>query len=265
MPFQIFVSAQTEYNLTLTNVTRPNQKSIEFDVYAVSSNEIFNLIAYQCSFLFDNSFANGGNLSFTYIEGSSHFTNPPVYGVSVREGSNNTESEITFASMVGSDIIAHDSILVGRFRLQNTTAFSSSPLSIAWNFEGPSGSMVIGDSFQNITLPINFYISQTGQVRSKHNHDQPSRNDQVTEYFIFNYPNPFNPVTKIRYGVPNTCHVNLKVFDVLGREVIEMVNEIKTAGIYEAIFNAEDLSSGTYFYRIQAGEYTKVKKMNVVK
>ncbi len=82
-----------------------------------------------------------------------------------------------------------------------------------------------------------------------------------------NYPNPFNPVTKIKYSIPqNNINVKLAVFDLLGREVEVLVNEIKKAGEYELTFDGSSLSSGMYFYKIQAGsEFIDVKKMILVK
>ena len=80
-----------------------------------------------------------------------------------------------------------------------------------------------------------------------------------------NYPNPFNPNTIIRYQLPVSCKVTIKVFDILGNEVATLVNEIKDAGRYEVVFNPISLSSGVYFYKINAGEYTAVKKMLLIK
>jgi hypothetical protein len=82
-----------------------------------------------------------------------------------------------------------------------------------------------------------------------------------------NYPNPFNPVTKIKYSVPqNNVNVKLSVFDLLGREVIVIVNGIQKSGEYEVTFDGSNLSSGMYFYKLQAGtEFTDVKKMILVK
>jgi hypothetical protein len=80
-----------------------------------------------------------------------------------------------------------------------------------------------------------------------------------------NYPNPFNPVTKINFAIPKQGFVSLKVYDVLGREVSTLVNEIKQAGTYSIDFDASYLSSGVYFYRIEAGEFEDVKRMVVVK
>ncbi len=87
-----------------------------------------------------------------------------------------------------------------------------------------------------------------------------------TAFALFqNYPNPFNPTTTIRYALPRSAKVVLAVYDVLGRKAMELVNETKAAGFYEVSLNAGSLSSGTYLYRLQAGEYVETRKMVVMK
>jgi len=76
-----------------------------------------------------------------------------------------------------------------------------------------------------------------------------------------NYPNPFNPSTKINYSIPKKSFVTLKIFDPLGSVVTELVNEEKEAGSYEVNFNASNLSSGIYLYRIETGGFVETKKM----
>ncbi|MBK9097017.1 MAG: M28 family peptidase [bacterium] len=80
-----------------------------------------------------------------------------------------------------------------------------------------------------------------------------------------NFPNPFNPSTRINYFVPKESFVNIKVYDFLGREVAELVNETKATGSYELLFDASSLPSGTYFYAMTAGEFSKTMKMILVK
>lgn len=93
-----------------------------------------------------------------------------------------------------------------------------------------------------------------------------SSNSVSTEYILFqNYPNPFNSNTKIEYSIYKTLFVTLKVYDVLGRKVLTLVNGEKPAGNYEVNFNGGGLSSGIYFYKIQAGNFTSVKKMILIK
>ncbi len=99
-----------------------------------------------------------------------------------------------------------------------------------------------------------FYITNTGDETP------PSvfRLDQ-------NYPNPFNPVTTIRFGLPEPAHVNLRIYDVLGRAVLTIINENKKAGIHEVPVNASGLSSGVYFYRLIAAGNVKTRKMVLLK
>jgi len=80
-----------------------------------------------------------------------------------------------------------------------------------------------------------------------------------------NYPNPFNPSTTIKYQLPKDGIVTLKVYDILGSEVATLVNEQKTAGRYEVSFNASQLASGVYIYRLQSGEYISSRKMMLLK
>ncbi|MEB2328861.1 MAG: T9SS type A sorting domain-containing protein [Ignavibacteriaceae bacterium] len=80
-----------------------------------------------------------------------------------------------------------------------------------------------------------------------------------------NYPNPFNPVTKIDFQLPIDAMVTLKVFDLTGREVAQVVNEFKTAGYYSVQFDGSSLASGMYIYQISAGEFIQMKKMLLVK
>ena len=80
-----------------------------------------------------------------------------------------------------------------------------------------------------------------------------------------NYPNPFNPTTVIKYSLPEVTNVKLKVYDMLGRMVKTLVNQEQTAGVYNVELNASSLSSGVYFYRIEAGNFTATKKLLLLK
>lgn len=90
--------------------------------------------------------------------------------------------------------------------------------------------------------------------------------EQTATYHLSqNYPNPFNPVTRISYYIPEDQYITLQVFDVLGKEIATLVNEFKSAGSYDVQFNATDLPSGIYLYRIKAGDYSQTLKMIVLK
>ena len=80
-----------------------------------------------------------------------------------------------------------------------------------------------------------------------------------------NYPNPFNPSTKISFSLSEKSNVSIKVFDVLGREIAELINTTKEAGSHEVTFDASNLASGLYVYTINAGNFTASKKMMLMK
>lgn len=76
-----------------------------------------------------------------------------------------------------------------------------------------------------------------------------------------NYPNPFNPITKIKFSIPKSDIVQIKIYNILGKEVIKLINDYKPVGTYEVEFDARNLPSGVYFYRIISGSYSETKKM----
>ena len=101
---------------------------------------------------------------------------------------------------------------------------------------------------------------------SPHTAINPKGEQIVNEYELFqNYPNPFNPNTKINFALPKQGLVTLKIYDITGREIKTLVNEVKQAGYYTVDFNASHLSSGVYFYKIQSGDFSSVKRMVLIK
>jgi len=95
-----------------------------------------------------------------------------------------------------------------------------------------------------------------------------NQNTEIPKVYSLNqnYPNPFNPVTNIKFGLPKSSFVTLKVYDLLGREVSSLINNVNiAAGNYVYDFNAVNLPSGIYFYKLSAGEFSDVKKMTLVK
>ncbi|MCL4549721.1 MAG: SpaA isopeptide-forming pilin-related protein [Bacteroidetes bacterium] len=135
-------------------------------------------------------------------------------------------SSIQDIKIIGSDLYAG-----GRFTSAgNTAANNIAKYSCSGNLTS------IGDDNSNYTLPQRFLLEQ-------------------------NYPNPFNPTSTIRYEVPEMSFVNISVYDILGREIKVLVNEQKSPGHYQVIFDAKNLASGVYFYTIRTGNFTQSKKM----
>jgi len=88
----------------------------------------------------------------------------------------------------------------------------------------------------------------------------------INDYVLSNnYPNPFNPSTTINYSIPKESLVSIVVYNALGEEVAELVNEIKQAGSYQIVFNASSLPSGVYFYNFQVKDFIETKKMILLK
>ena len=87
----------------------------------------------------------------------------------------------------------------------------------------------------------------------------------TTLKLLQNYPNPFNATTKIEYELPSQATVSIEIYDLIGRRVTALLNELQPAGHHQVVWNAKDQSSGTYFYRIRAGEMVETKKMILMK
>ena len=110
-------------------------------------------------------------------------------------------------------------------------------------------SIIYGVSFINCLSPVN-----------------QNENDIPKEWTLKqNFPNPFNPVTHLEFGISDLEFVSLKVYDVLGNEIKTLVNEMKSPGVYNVEFDGSNLSSGMYFYKITAGEFSEVKMMTLLK
>ena len=90
--------------------------------------------------------------------------------------------------------------------------------------------------------------------------------ENITAYELYdNFPNPFNPSTQIRFDLPLESFVKLKIYDVMGREIQTLVNEYKRKGSYLVSFNAVNVASGIYYYKLQADNFIIIKKMLLLK
>jgi len=112
-----------------------------------------------------------------------------------------------------------------------------------------------------------FYRLKQIDFNGRYNYSSEIEVNTVPVNFVLlqNFPNPFNPTTKIRYSLKDDCDVSLSVYDVLGNKVASLVNSYQNAGIYEFTFDGSNLSSGIYIYQIKAGEFTAIKKLLLLK
>ena len=117
-----------------------------------------------------------------------------------------------------------------------------------FNFFGYYSMNLLGCELSGVVYGILTFINEENQILYKYSLNQ-------------NFPNPFNPSTRIEYEIPEVSFVTVKVYDVLGNEVATLVNEEKPAGSYEVDFDASSLPTGVYFYQLHAGNFSETKKM----
>jgi hypothetical protein len=177
------------------------------------------------------------------------------------------------------DIIVHTASLEGggQIRFGSSSNFSEVieiPSTNSWQITTEAKGQIILEDGEQI-LRLSMVLSKPFNVDKFSlilNPTSIENTDEIlTKYFLSqNYPNPFNPTTTIKYSIPNVetlyaIHLQLKVYDVLGKEVATLVDENKKAGTYSVNFDASNLSSGLYYYKLKSGSFTEVKKMILLK
>jgi hypothetical protein len=228
-----------------------SDNTYEFDVIIKSNSDAFTLTSYQASLVFNQQAVNGGQISFSYVEGTSELLNVPAIGV----GLNLTDGvpKLTFASLPGEDVINSSYVRIGHFRLQNTNSFIGD-LNINLNFNGKITTIFTGSNFVDITSLLDY---STG-INNEESKGRVPQNYTLSQ----NYPNPFNPSTRIEFELKEDSKVKLTVYNVLGEEVAELVNGEINAGTHTVEFSGTNLASGIYVYRLDAGnKFTETKKM----
>jgi len=132
-----------------------------------------------------------------------------------------------------------------------------------YSIDGTVSQSVAGSSSNTSDInDIGFWYLQSNAVTGVR-----SQSDVIPEKFLLfqNYPNPFNPSTTINYQLHTNSYVTLKVYDILGREVVTIVNEKENTGSYSVKFDGSQFASGVYFYRLTAGSFVSVKKLTLLK
>ena len=261
---------------------------LRYGLKNTSSSEINNLYT---GIFFDWDFANAtddytaydsiGNLGYVYRVGgnpnywvASALVSSADYGFwainnaggdggfSIYDGFSDSEKWLSLSSGIGKGQAGAGDI---------SHVISCGPLTIQPN-ETAYTAFAIAGGFSSNDLRIAIANARTkySQIPTLISESSPV---QPSEFLLEqNYPNPFNLTTRIRYSIPSSTEyysvlqrVTLKVYDILGNEVVTHVNEEKPAGVYEVEFDASALSSGVYYYRLQAGSFVEAKKMILVK
>jgi hypothetical protein len=251
-------SANLEHNFILKNCLSFDNRVKGFD----QNNNRGSMTLYNCT-----GYRNGFNYSITgYIDSGSAVTliNCVALGSYGALGSfavQQTNSWLSPFNVTGADFVSIDSSGVRGPRKADGSLPDLTFMHLA------SGSQLI-DAGTNVGLP---YLGN-GPDLGAFEYTGPTkvvegRNTSLPESYVLlqNYPNPFNPATTIAYQLAKGSVVRITVFDILGNQVRELANGWQSAGQHSVTFNAQNLASGMYFYRIQAGEFRRTKKMVLVK
>lgn len=150
-------------------------------------------------------------------------------------------------------------------RIRETTTVSGST-SVTYSFLAKNGANVTVSAYDpnppnSGTIDADWYDWNTPFTTDVEQISGLPQNFNLSQ----NYPNPFNPSTKIEYSIPQESFVQLKIYDILGNEIATVVNQEQNAGTYRADFNAQNLASGLYIAKLQAGNYSKTIKMSLLK
>ncbi|MBI1932406.1 MAG: T9SS type A sorting domain-containing protein [Ignavibacteriales bacterium] len=224
--------------------------------------------------------ADYGNISFLYSA-----TNDTIFSADIWWAGSGT---ITYPSEIESDTLftIDSTIIVYPFTINYFNYVDEIPDSI---FKSKADSAWLSIKYLSILNDFNYsegvfrsalylYAPAVGEFRAEIAKwiiflyrgqvivDVKEKKDSKNIYKLSqNYPNPFNPTTTISYQLPEKSIVTLKVYDILGREIAELVNESKEAGNYKVTFDASNLSSGIYYYQIKAGNFIQLRKMLLIK
>jgi len=268
------------YTLTVSNlqVTQPNR--IEFDIYMKQTNgDVTPFIYGSAQYYWDFNSAiafPGDTLRFVIVSSDLpqeyRPVNPSITGNILRMAPNlPTNPELSPRIDTSSP-----GTLIAKMRLRTTgTSFTNAPLNLAWRSALPNPfTKIAAFTGENNFLLYEIQDSASNKIdpyTSINGSNEISNLQMPEEYSISqNFPNPFNPTTKIDYSLPVDGSVKILVYDIAGREVMNLVNETQTAGNYSVNFNGINLASGMYFYRINvegsdSRNFTATKRMVLIK
>lgn len=270
------VYVKPRYWLYTRNYTN-TMNTFEFDIF-IKQDSInmdstqFRYAAAQYFLNFNTGFANGGTLTYAIIASELPQAmwpiNPTVFQNQLRLATN-------LPSFSNIAIVDTGGLVVVRMRLTNTVSWNFSEfINLRWRSANPN-------PFTKITAFTGLNNTVLTEIQD------PTRNindsiltginpdpvaSMIPKEFELaqNYPNPFNPSTQIKYAIPVDGHVTMRIYDIAGREVMNLLNDVKPAGFYTVNFNASNLSSGMYFYRLEVysgneRKYMATKRMVLIK
>lgn len=262
---------EINYKLNLTNITFTSERSVEFDIYLMSagdSKEEFRYALGQYFLDINPKFANEGTLSYSIVRSELPESMKPgsisVSGNQLRMSVNQINSDSKSLPVVPN---TKPGLLIARMKLETSEdKFSKDDFDLKWSEDENNFRTKIvafeNDKLVEVTDIRNHYTDLDNYA----NGTIENKTEIPTEFSLSqNYPNPFNPTTNLEFGISELELVSLKVYDIQGKEIMTLVNEVKPAGRYQVKFDGSNLGSGIYFYKITAGNFSSVKKMFLIK
>lgn len=265
--FNFAFSNDPTSKLTIQNLNKTSDNTLEFDIYLQHTNPADSKFVYmlgQYLIDFNSDIANGGELTYSIIGSglpeASRPTKPSIDKNILRIAVNSippTDNLPEISSKAPGTLIA-------KVRLTTSAkAFADVPLNLNFRLgpENPYTKLSIFEDGKIKEVPA---FAET----TEDNNPEGNLVSSVvpTEYALMqNYPNPFNPETKINFDLPNPSNVKLAVYDITGKEIALLVNEKLEPGSYSFKWNGAGFASGMYFYRIQSGDFVQTRKMVLVK
>ncbi len=271
-------TAQIEFSIAITSATTLDGIASDTSGYLYvieTSGKIFKIaISSQNYSLYISSGLAGFPQDCIYDEVNNRLivvaaaSYAPIQSVNLEDSTISTVVVPPFGSMDGITIDQYRNIYVATHQggcvYRYDSAFNNPPQLISSGHNGPAGPHY--NKRDNILAVPNFYFNSVDLIPVSLSSVEEEKST-LTELFELyqNYPNPFNPITKIKYEIPQSANALLKVYDVLGNEIVTLVNEEKPAGSYQIEFEGVDLPSGIYFYQLKSDSYINTKKMVLLK
>ena len=257
---------QSKYELSLSNINYTSLTTIEFDIVLYNLSEekgINNYSSGQYFLEFNPEFANGGLLNYSIVSSDLPESFRPL-NASISD--NLLCLACNLPQTENAPELSRTGILIARMKLEaSSEKFSPYQLNLKWCGRDSKFRSKLCLTDGKAVREIDDSEIQLAGIMSKQN--ALSKIAEIPKEFSIdqNFPNPFNPVTNLEFGISDLGFVSLKVYDITGKEVATLVNEIKPSGRYEVKFDGSNFASGVYFYKIQTGNYSETRKMFLIK
>lgn len=267
----VCIADNAKYDLRIAKLNYVNSNNLEFDIFLQNMStdkSVFKYAMGQYFLNFNETVSNGGQLTLSIINSEL-----PEYLRPVKSEVWKNQLRLSINSVTGHQFQFLEvsnkppGILIAKVRLTTSAdKFADVPLNLNWTDVSDKFKTKIIAFGENRFADITNHESHSGGSDKVESIQLNEVNEIPTEYSLSqNYPNPFNPTTKINYELPITNYVKVLIYDLTGREIVTMVNELQSAGKYNVKFDGSNFASGVYFYKITSGDFSKVMRMVLIK